>query len=432
MNPARFRMLPSLLCLLLALPIIALARPAADPEWQPTGKLLASDGDAGHWFGSGIGLWGSTALVGTAEWNEQFGQHTGAVYVYQHTAAGWAERAQLLPDGTDRTPSFGSKIVLHGDVAFIAASNSDRSVYGQPDWVLDAGAVYIFTGQGSNWTRTDKLMAPQPVANGGFGSSLALDGNTLAVGAPEGIKYAHEAVYVFTGSGSQWGNAIPLTGPDQNADHNFGTTVALAGDVLLVGAPGINCCGEFSPFQKGIVHIFTRNNGVWTRTGALQPTDGYAGDLFGCRMAYNGQIAVIGTCQAYGLPNPRPSAAYVFTRSGAAWGQTARLEPSTNAIVLSSDQIVTGADDLPPNENQGRIVFFERVGNSWAETSSLSQPDDQVGIGFGSVVALNDWHLLAGAFGYTHDDNEAQGTVYTFKSTHVFAESFYVPIVVGP
>src|SRR5262245_10505928 len=119
---------------------------------------------------------------------------------------------------------FGASVALSGDTLAVGAVRDDIGAN------VDQGSVYVFTRSGAVWTLQQKLTANDGVAHNPFGQSVAIGGDTLVVGAGT-------SAYVFTRSGATWTQQQILT-PGDSASVGFGHSVALSGNTLVVGAPG--------------------------------------------------------------------------------------------------------------------------------------------------------------------------------------------------
>jgi hypothetical protein len=427
--------------LLLFITSAVAARTPAAPELDlpPTGVLRAGDGAARHNFGTDIALEGHTAVIGAPGWNNEHGDYTGAVYIFTHNGSAWAEIEQLMAADARAYEAYGLSVELEGDTLVVGASRAQLGQPGHPNFAPNAGAVYVYKGSGATWTQQARLQPAELVEFSDFGGALDLDGDTLFVGAPEYDGKFTEVVYAYNRTGGAWGAPQKLSGPEPTGNHQFGEAVAVAGDVALVGAPGISCCDQFSPFEKGVVYVFTRSGGAWSAAGSFMPTDGFPGDNFGCNIAFDGTTAVIAACQAYGLPEIH-GYAYVFTRNGSTWTQTARLEPEDDAVfplgissvLLDGDRLLLGTASAPGAPWSGRIYPYRLEADNWVMETPIAPPDGRAETQFGTAMALNYWHLLAGAGNLPLDEADRQGGVYTFDAVLEYDYAAYAPVVVRP
>ncbi|MPZ16418.1 MAG: hypothetical protein GEV06_00675 [Luteitalea sp.] len=287
--------------------------------------------------------------------------------------------------------------------------------------VDDEAAVYPIVID--PWLQQAKLTVGGP-ADAGVGTSVAVSGDTALVGAPRA-----DTVYVFTRSGTVWSEEAAIT-PDGGTGILFGISVALLGDAAVVGAPNAAVAGND---RQGAAYVFTRNAGVWTQQAVLTASDGAEGDSFGYSVALEGDTALIGAWLAdWGERAFRNrGAAYVFTGSGPDWSQQAKLVADDgffqahfgNAVALSGDGNIAlvGAreDGANPITNRGAAYVYTRSGSAWTQQAKLLADDWARGDWFGGAVALSfagDVALI-GAFFADVDGNDRQGAAYVFAGS---------------
>jgi hypothetical protein len=201
---------------------------------------------------------------------------------------------------------FGFSVALGGDIALVGA----------PDWNSGVGTAYVFERQGETWRQWAELSASDGAAGDQFGFSVALDGNIALIGAP-GKDTGIGAAYVFERRGASWHQQARLAAGDGLPGDELGTAVALSGRSALVGAG--------SPFNAhaGAAYIFGYRGESWRRQAKLTASDGAARDQFGLSVALNGNTALVGAPF-----NAHGGAAYVFGHQGVRWLQQAKLTAS--------------------------------------------------------------------------------------------------------
>jgi hypothetical protein len=184
----------------------------------------------------------------------------------------FVHEAQVFPRPDTGDPSepafdhFGSAIAISGDTLVVGAPDDDLP------GGLHEGSAYVFVRSGNGWIEQQKLRASDPAAGALFGASVAIQGDTLVVGAPDpGLSSG--AAYVFVRSGSTWVEQQKLAG----FGGDFGDSVALWGNSLVVGAWG--------EFVGGAAYVFVRSGTVWTQQQRLVAFDGSQGDGFGAPRA---------------------------------------------------------------------------------------------------------------------------------------------------
>jgi hypothetical protein len=285
--------------------------PCAEPLRIAPGDLLPD-----HAFGTAISISGDT-FAATAP-----GAEPGAAYIYVHDAGGWTEQARLTPSGGSSGEHFGASVSLSGDRVAVGADRATN----------DRGAVYVFVRSGTDWIQEARLTASDAAAHDGFGSSVALDGDTLLAGAP--IKhlaapgsYANGAVYAFTRQAGGWAEQAKLLPASSANGDLFGFAVDLDGDRAVIGAP-------YALAGQGTAYIFSRNGTAWTQQTQLDSVSGAAGDEFGWSVAFGEDRVVVGAPFAGALLEAPCGANYVF--QGPTFVETgagALAQPSLNELV---------------------------------------------------------------------------------------------------
>lgn len=265
----------------------------------------------------------------------------------------------------------------------------------------------------------------------GFGYFLALsaDGNTLAVGDPmessnaKGINgnqadqsaLESGAVYVYTRKGGAWMQQAYIKASNARAGAQFGSAVALSadGNTLAVasylesgGATGVNGNQtDYSKDSSGAVYIFARTTAAWSQQAYLKASNTGEGDQFGFSVALsaNGNTLAVGAIEeaskATGVNGDQTDrskggtgAAYMFTRTGAAWSQQAYLKPDEAGLFgygigLSADgnTLAVGASD----EGPGAVYAFARTGTTWSKQGHMMGVNAEDGDAFGWSVAIS-------------------------------------------
>ncbi len=327
------------------------------------GTQLTS-GEVEDFFGTAIAMDDEFVYIGAPEDNTQ-GEGAGALYIFRDTNLGnWEQVAKLTAaDGTDGD-LFGSAVAVSGEYLLIGAPRSD-------DAGTDAGAVYLFVHTGSEWVQQVKLTAPQSAAGALFGSAVALQGDVALVTAT--LDAGMGAAYVFTWNGTDWAPGERLVGGDIKSGDRFGSTVALDGGHLLIGAPAESDNGS------GAVYVFEGSGGTWTQRSKLMPDTNGIGDRFGSSVALEGAVAVIGA-QRDDEFGTNAGTAYVYQKSGGHWVQEAKLNASDAgegdefgfSVGVSEDFILVGT------VTGGTTYVFQRWNNLlWTERAKLGLPDEE-------------------------------------------------------
>lgn len=470
---------------------------------------LTQFGDTG--FGNAIALKGGTLLVGAYD-EPQGIVRTGAAYFFKGSGATWALQSKVLPAGAVASDNFGASVALDGDVALIGRPGT------RTGGLNFAGSLNVYRRSGDTWTFASQAVPQTPVANLGFGGpialsggrallglnrtttdagtfagvaniytvsegnlvfetqltagvetpnkrfgySVAIDGDTVAVGAADETTASGAEsgrAYVFTRGPEGWDEQARLTASDSRANLHFGTAMALSGDTLMVASTGnvyalVRDGGAWSHQEKlypdssagnfgssialegdtavigapgtgnshGRAFVFTRSGGLWDQQATLEENQRRAFAYFGTSVALEGSTILVGTPQT-GL---HPGVAHVFTRSGSAWAHQATLECMGDlrfgtSVALSGNLALVGApgtESLPdpvPADGTGAAHLFARSGNTWNRINRFTPKTATAVHRFGKSVAIDGGIALVGAEErYTDGGPDSDGATYVY------------------
>ena len=364
-------------------------------------KLYASDGWFGDEFGASVDLCGDTLAVGAPRHASFSGARLGAVYVLDRTTSGWTERAQLVPSNGALFPSnairFGSSIALSPPrIAVGAESNYLKQ-------------AYVYVDSGGAWSEEAIIEMADPAPSGQFGYSIALDGDTLVVGAPVGpsvysIGPHTGAAYVYVRSGGAWTKLTKLTASEateRSKPDSFGVAVAIEGDTICVGAAD----GDGASSGDGCVHVFRRNAGVWTPETKLYAPLGRTGDRFGFSLSLDGERLVVGAPYAEVRGYGEAGCAYVFEDVGGTWNLAAHLWSHSYtwsmraglSVALLGETTVVGEPTSLFQPGSGYASLFVLAGSQWGEQIEFTPPDGLVGDSTTHALALDGERLVLGS-----------------------------------
>jgi hypothetical protein len=372
------------------------------PQFALEAYVKASNTGVGDEFGYSVALSGDTLAVGSVnessaatgvngdQANNSAGQ-SGAVYVFTRTNGVWSQQAYLKASNTGVGDGFGSRVALSGETLAVGAPFENSAATGingnqTNNSVSNSGAVYVFTRTAGVWSQQAYVKASNTGESDGFGLSVALSGDTLAVGAyledsaaigvngnqVDNSAFESGAVYVFTRTGGVWSQQAYVKASNTGADDWFGYSVALSGDTLAVGArqedsaaTGVNGNqgDNFAGLGSGAVYVFTRQGGVWSQQAYLKASNTGVSDDFGISVALSGDTLAVGALgegsAATGVNGNQADnsafgsgAVYVFTRTGGVWSQQAYVKASNTetgdqfgiSVALSGDTLAVGAN----------------------------------------------------------------------------------------
>ena len=358
-------------------------------------QLVASDADSGDQFGHSVAVSGDSVVIG-APLDEAAGFYAGSAYVHIRDGADWVEQAKLYGSTVSTSDRFGWAVDISGDLLVVSA------IFG--DGVSPvSGTVYAFKRSGLVWNEIQVIAAPDGASSDWFGRSLALQGNTLVIGAPQDDDVGAESgsVYVYVFNGSIWQPQAKLLASDGAAGDNFGQSVALSNDSIVVGSPFDNVNGSTS----GSAYVFTRSGAQWTQQAKLIPSDGSLFDSFGYAVDLSGDQVLVGAYRAnLGMTSSEAGAGYVFSRSAGTWSQVAKLVPATLAagddcgwsVAIEGEHAILSARKR--NNSQGSAFHFRNSGSGWSEVQELVSSDGIAGDQFALSVDLDGERTVIGAY----------------------------------
>ena len=328
-------------------------------------------------------------------------------------ALGQCELDKLLTSDGSASDYFGYSVAIWGDTAIVGA-------YLDNDKGSNSGSAYIFRYNGSSWVEEQKLVASDGEAYDLFGWSVAISGDIAVVGAWQDDDYgsASGKAYIFRFDGSTWVEEEKLWASDSGIEDWFGYSVAISGDTAVIGRNGDDDNG----IRSGSAYIFRYNGSSWVEEAKLLAHDGAEEDRFGCSVAIFGDTAVIGAHRdddnGY-----KSGSAYVFRYNGSSWVEEPKLLATDGAasdyfgwsVDISGDTAVIGAHGNDDNGSwSGSAYIFRYNGSNWVEEAKLVAYDGAASDFFGWSVAISGDTAVIGAYG--DDDNDSDfGSAYIFR-----------------
>lgn len=339
-----------------------------------------------------------------------------------------AIRTVLTPPGVDEGDGYGRAVAADGDTVVISAPSPQQAGFQN-----DPPRVYVHVRSGAGYAVQAVLAAPDIPKIAGFGLAVAVSGDTIVVGAPgDGTTVnggSAGSAYVFTRSGGTWTQQAKLVAAGGQRLDFFGRSVDIDGDTVVVGTRR----GNFSPTGQGAAFVFVRSGTAWTQQAQLAADDGGAFDRSGEEVTVEGDTIALG-----GEQNSRGGDVQVFTRVGAGWSQTARLNAPTpeidgafgRSVDLDGGVLAVGAPGLILSEVSGRVVVFTGAGSTWAVQAVVQPRESRPGDGFGVDLALSDGSLLIA--GLNQDDFQAAPAFLFSQQGTSFRQVGTLPSPSGP
>ncbi len=345
-----------------------------------TATLTASEGKVGDSLGYAVAISGNTIVAGAlnATIDSNFAQ--GAAYVFVKPPGGWATTSTFdakltAADGTEQD-AFGYSVAISDDTVVAAAASTIGNNQQQ-------GAAYVFVKPSTGWDTTSDFAAKLTASDGAefdeLGTSVAIDGNTIVAGSPDamiGLHGQQGAVYVFVKPSTGWattsGFTAKLTASDGATNDLFGTSAAIDGDTVVVGA--VNATAR----TQGAAYVFVKPASGWATTAAftarLTASDGQSGDSFGTSVALSGDVIAAGAPFATVGSRSQQGAAYVFVMPSAGWATTSGFDTKLTApdgapddlfgtsVAASGDTVTAGAyaASIGSHSEQGAAYVYAR------------------------------------------------------------------------
>ena len=426
------------------------------PSWKQESYIKASNNDSGgDQFGNSVSISVDTLAVGAPR--ERSNQtsitngttsssnnsliYPGAVYVYKRTGTSWVQEAYIKAVNNDAYDEF-SRVSISGDTLVVGVpfedsnqttiTNGDSASSDNSNGLLSAssgsGAVYVYKRTGTTWVQEAYIKAANNDAEDGFGYSISISGDTLAVGAgaedsnqttitngdsasSDNSNSASGAVYVYKRTGTTWVQEAYIKAVNNDASDGFGGSVSLLGDTLVVGAAsetsnentitnGTTASSNNSNTRSGAVYVYKRTGTSWAQEAYIKAVNNATYALFGASVSISDDTIAVG-----------------------AYGERTNLTTITNGTTIGSS---TG-----DSTNSGAVYVYKRTGTSWAQEAFIKavnkDDSDQFGVAVsisGDTLAVgtgneasNQTTITNGDSASSDNSNSGSGAVYVYKRT---------------
>jgi uncharacterized membrane protein len=405
-----------------------------------------------------------------------------------------AQQAYAKASNSDANDVFGISVAVSGDTVVIGAFHEDSNATGvngnqSDNSAIESGAAYVFVRNGTTWTQQAYLKASNTDVNDMFGISVAISGDTIVVGAPfeasnaTGVNGNQDdnsaqqagAAYVFVRNGTTWSQQAYLKASNTDPVDEFGISVAVSGDTVVVGAHyessvarGVNGDQtDNTACQAGAAYAFVRNGTTWSQQAYLKASNtvaksscGMVNAQFGSAVAISGDTIVVGALaedsNATGINGNEDDhsafgsgAAYIFARNGTSWSQQAYVKASNTdifdsfgqSVAVSGDTVVVGAwiessNATGVNGNQadnsavqaGAAYVFTRNGTTWSQQAYLKASNTDAHDFFGLSVAASGDTVVVGAYSESSkatgiDGDQTDNSALGAGAAYVFVRS---------
>ncbi|HIM02466.1 MAG TPA: hypothetical protein EYG46_15900 [Myxococcales bacterium] len=362
-------------------------------------KLTASDTEEFDRFGAAVATSGEVTVVG-ASFDDDGDLQSGSAYVFRSEGTAWFEEQKLSASDADAFDAFGTSVAFADDVVVVGAPGN--------------AAAYVFRFDGTDWLEEQMLT---PIGAGLlFGTSVSISGDAIAVGAPGSDK-----VFVYRFDAGQWEAEQTLDVPpllfSSPTDVLFGASVACSDGSLAVGSPRNN-----DVIPLGFAFVYRFDGTEWEKE-----QDFLGSTEFGSAVAISGDVVVVGASADNDLVEDTPGSAFVKRFNGTEWLDEQELVASNPidgegdvfgvSVAVSGDRIVIGSrrnDDVLPSSGSAYVYSFD--GTTWVEEQILTAPDAAPLDIFGDSVSISDDVIAVGsAFKDGAGPTEKAGATYVFR-----------------
>ncbi|PCI07764.1 hypothetical protein COB72_09600 [bacterium] len=363
-------------------------------------RLFADDATLGDHYGVSVAISGNTAVVGAIDAQQPNGVATGSAYVYERIDGVWTFHTQLSPFDLAAGDQFGRSVAIDEHVIVVSAVADD-------DFGNDSGSVFVYQRFAGFWPQIAKLLAEDGQEDDLFGASVAVSGDTIIVGAPgsDQLSFNSGAAYIYNLVDFAWTPGVKLAPTDAESEDRFGTSVSIRGNIAAVGANGV---GLSSSQGQGAAYMYSRpTGGAWVEQAKLVPTNVSNLAFFGSSVALGTDVVAIGAWNDNSVSIAAGSA-FLFTTNddGITWTEQAKIIANDSAVnnyfgevSISEDDntVVVGAygNTSTSGVDSGAAYVFTRTGGTWIEREKIVPEGPTETLGFS--VSIDDNTLIVGA-----------------------------------
>ncbi|MFK8012393.1 MAG: FG-GAP repeat protein [Marinicellaceae bacterium] len=336
----------------------------------------------------------------------------GAAYIFEFDGTNWNETDLLTASDFDFGDEFGTAVSLLGNRAAISATEDENG----------KGAVYIFEFDGNNWVETAKITSDDSLEDDNFGFSLSLSVDNVMIGAPfhnrseSPLDADTGAAYIYNFNGTIWQQAIKLS-PNSDVGALFGNSVSLSGNRAVGGAPND---GILSGEPGGSAYVYQFNGTNWIADGTLKPSDVMdTTGFFGHSVDVSNNRIIVGDYIR--------SQAYIYERQNNSWNETEIIAKGGDAffgysVRLFGDTAYIGE----PNDDNltGKVYRYSRNGQDWAENLMFTASDGMQADSYGFSLDFDGSNLIIGAPGGNENNSSRPAAAYLYNFDSIFKNGF--------
>ncbi|MFI4915768.1 MAG: GC-type dockerin domain-anchored protein [Phycisphaerales bacterium JB060] len=382
---------------------LAMSGAALGQSWVQAQRLTAADAVEGMQLGYASGFDGERLIVGAPRYPGS-SENEGAAYIFVRNGLAWTQEVELRQPTPETGADYGSAVAVSGDVAVVGAWLADGVA-------VDAGTAYVYERSDGEWQFVTELVADDGALEDRFGYSVAIEGDTIVVGAITGGEDG--AAYVYERDGDAWPQTAKLTASDASGTGEFGSAIAIDGDTMLIGDTG----SQSNDLRTGAAYVFELTAGSWTETAKLVGADLGGNDSFGWDVDLDGDRAIVGAIRSDFFSGRT----FIFRRDASDWIQEVELpSPATQGatfgtVAIDGDMVVVGAqNDRTLGSSAGAAYLFVQENDQWRFSQQLIGSDTDSSDLFGNGVHI-EGHTIAISATRADGPVDRAGAAYIFE-----------------
>lgn len=361
-----------------------------------------ANGKAGDYMGASTAISGEYAIVGAHSDDVGFTNNGSAtIFKFNALTNGWESQGKLLNINPANNDYFGGSVAISGNYAIVGAAFDDEGGFTDNG----SATIFLRNSTTGIWEPVTKLTNQNPANTESFGSSVSISGDYAIVGASTdnegGLTWTGSAsIYKRNAGTGAWELQVKLFNPSNDADDRFGNSVSISGDYAIVGSSHDD---ENTKTNNGSATIYKRNTatGVWEMQVKLSDPSPQNDDLFGYSVAISGDVVIIGTFldDENGLTDNGSATIYQRNTTTGIWESQGKLTNENGgnddwfgtSVSINNEYVMIGSpsDDFSGITNLGSVTIFRRYENVWVYHLKFSMPIKSTNSSFGNSVSID-------------------------------------------
>lgn len=368
--------------------------------WNESQKVVASDGARFDKFGGSVSISGNHVVV-SSTYDDDKGSTSGSIYLYQFSSIWGGEQKVVASDGA-AGDFFGWSVGISGNHVVVGVRADD-------DKGSSSGSIYLYEYDGSIWGGEQKIVASDGAAGDQFGHSVSISGEHIVVGSrfDDDKGSSSGSIYLYKYDGSMWGGEQKIVASDGASGDQFGYSVSISSDHVVVGG-----------LSSGAVYLYKYDTSsiTWGGEQKIMASDGTAGDRFGLSVGISDGHVVVGASGDGDNNSLYSGSVYVYKYDGSLWGGEQKVVASDGtagdkfgySVSMSGNNVVVGSTG---DDNKGSIYIYTYDGTSWGGEQKIVASDGDTSDMFGCCVSMSGNQVVVAS--PDDDDNGlASGAVY--------------------